>query len=235
MNQVASVSDLISNYMEIRRRLYPIPKRNRWRTPRMWELTASKPPPPPPPLPAPPEKIAREPELPEDDDTVLWGPRLPAELLKRIDKKKNDIETLFVLVEVYVALKSHMKGMSAALRASCLVFGCSKEKMLSGPRTQPLVTHRQIAMCLASVVNGHSMPQVGKAFDRDHTTVLHAVRKWSDLFVEPLQAYGVVMTRPPTVRRKPRNLKLIANYTPSRPCAKHRHCVPHPARGVEQR
>jgi chromosomal replication initiator protein len=39
-------------------------------------------------------------------------------------------------------------------------------------------THaRQVAMYLSRVLSQHSMPEIGRRFDRDHTTVLHAVRR----------------------------------------------------------
>lgn len=45
-------------------------------------------------------------------------------------------------------------------------------------RKQTLVMSRQIAMFLIKELTGHSLPEIGAAFGgRDHTTVLHAVRK----------------------------------------------------------
>jgi chromosomal replication initiator protein len=53
-----------------------------------------------------------------------------------------------------------------------------KPKDLRGPsRLRTILVARQVAMYLAHDAAGFSLPAVGRAFDRDHTTVLHAVRK----------------------------------------------------------
>ena len=45
-------------------------------------------------------------------------------------------------------------------------------------RNAEAVYYRQIAMYLVKVLTRHSLPEIGRRFDgRDHTTVLHAVRK----------------------------------------------------------
>jgi chromosomal replication initiator protein len=50
--------------------------------------------------------------------------------------------------------------------------------MLSSRRTANVVRPRQIAMYLAKTLTLRSLPEIGRRFGgRDHTTVLHAVRK----------------------------------------------------------
>jgi hypothetical protein len=50
--------------------------------------------------------------------------------------------------------------------------------MLSARRTACIVRPRQIAMYLSKVLTLRSLPEIGRRHgDRDHTTVLHAVRK----------------------------------------------------------
>lgn len=43
----------------------------------------------------------------------------------------------------------------------------------------PTIAHRHIAMAAARQL-GHSLPAIGRAFGRDHTTVLHACRRVAD-------------------------------------------------------
>ncbi len=57
-------------------------------------------------------------------------------------------------------------------------FNVSKADILSSRRTANVVRPRQIAMYLAKVLTLRSLPEIGRRFGgRDHTTVLHAVRK----------------------------------------------------------
>lgn len=57
-------------------------------------------------------------------------------------------------------------------------FNVPKADLLSARRTQTIVRPRQIAMYLAKTMTPRSLPEIGRRFGgRDHTTVLHAVRK----------------------------------------------------------
>lgn len=57
-------------------------------------------------------------------------------------------------------------------------YNVSKNELLSNRRTRTIVKPRQVAMYLAKVMTPRSLPEIGRRFGgRDHTTVLHAVRK----------------------------------------------------------
>lgn len=57
-------------------------------------------------------------------------------------------------------------------------FNVSRNDLLSNRRTRIIVRPRQVAMYLAKVMTPRSLPEIGRRFGgRDHTTVLHAVRK----------------------------------------------------------
>ncbi len=57
-------------------------------------------------------------------------------------------------------------------------FNVSKADILSSRRTAAVVRPRQIAMYLSKALTLRSLPEIGRRFGgRDHTTVLHAVRK----------------------------------------------------------
>lgn len=56
--------------------------------------------------------------------------------------------------------------------------GISKTLLLGSQRTQDFVTARHQAMWLAREYTGKSLPEIGRRFGgRDHTTILHGVRK----------------------------------------------------------
>ncbi|GAB4537971.1 MAG: chromosomal replication initiator protein DnaA [Roseibium sp.] len=64
----------------------------------------------------------------------------------------------------------------------CKHFSVTKADLLSSCRARVLVRPRQIAMYIAKVMTGRSLPEIGRRFgNRDHTTVLHAVRKIEDM------------------------------------------------------
>ena len=57
-------------------------------------------------------------------------------------------------------------------------YNVSKNELLSNRRTRTIVKPRQVAMYLSKVLTPRSLPEIGRRFGgRDHTTVLHAVRK----------------------------------------------------------
>jgi len=57
-------------------------------------------------------------------------------------------------------------------------YNVSRSDLLSSRRTANVVRPRQVAMYLSKVLTLRSLPEIGRRFGgRDHTTVLHAVRK----------------------------------------------------------
>ena len=64
------------------------------------------------------------------------------------------------------------------LNATAELFNFSVEQITGGSRRRPLVDSRQIAMYVTRNMTDLSYPEIGRAFgNRDHTTVIHAVRK----------------------------------------------------------
>jgi chromosomal replication initiator protein len=61
-------------------------------------------------------------------------------------------------------------------------YNVSRQELVSNRRTRVIVKPRQIAMYLAKTLTPRSFPEIGRRFGgRDHTTVLHAVRKIEEL------------------------------------------------------
>ncbi|HXV73445.1 MAG TPA: helix-turn-helix domain-containing protein, partial [Sphingomonadales bacterium] len=55
-------------------------------------------------------------------------------------------------------------------------------ELLSARRARDIARPRQVAMYLAKQLTSRSLPEIGRKFGgRDHTTVMHAVRKIEDL------------------------------------------------------
>ncbi len=65
-------------------------------------------------------------------------------------------------------------------------FNISVKEMQSSRRARTVARPRQIAMYLAKQLTSRSLPEIGRKFDRDHTTVMHAVRKVEELIMEDM-------------------------------------------------
>ncbi len=64
------------------------------------------------------------------------------------------------------------------LRIVAKHYGVQRGDLLSSRRNQSIVRPRQIGMYLAKTLTSRSLPEIGRRFGgRDHTTVLHAIRK----------------------------------------------------------
>ncbi len=53
----------------------------------------------------------------------------------------------------------------------------SLRDLISFRRTRNVIRPRQVAMYLARALTKHSLPAIGRVFERDHTTVLHGCRQ----------------------------------------------------------
>ena len=63
------------------------------------------------------------------------------------------------------------------IAATADYYNLSEAELLSSRRTHHVVIPRQVAMYVAKILTRKSLPEIGRGFDRDHTTVLHSVRK----------------------------------------------------------
>ena len=63
-------------------------------------------------------------------------------------------------------------------------FNISVKELQSSRRARTVARPRQVAMYLAKQLTSRSMPEIGRKIDRDHTTVMHAVRKVEELIIE---------------------------------------------------
>lgn len=64
-------------------------------------------------------------------------------------------------------------------------YGIKISDMQSARRSQNVARPRQVAMYLSKILTTRSLPEIGRKFGgRDHTTVLHAVRKVEEIFAQ---------------------------------------------------
>ena len=75
-------------------------------------------------------------------------------------------------------------------------FNISVKELQSSRRARTVARPRQVAMYLAKQLTSRSLPEIGRKFDRDHTTVMHAVRKVEELIIEdPTLAENIEILR----------------------------------------
>ena len=57
-------------------------------------------------------------------------------------------------------------------------YGVERECVMSHSKRSKMPSHaRHVAMYLSRTLTRHSLPEIGRSFDRDHTSVLGGVRK----------------------------------------------------------
>ena len=74
------------------------------------------------------------------------------------------------------AAKAASPSLEQIQKAVCEVSGLSREELLSSRRSNRVSHARQLAMYLARELTPMSLSEIARAFDRDHTTVIHALR-----------------------------------------------------------
>ena len=62
------------------------------------------------------------------------------------------------------------------IAAACRASGYTRQEMLSARRTPRIVGWRHAAMEVAGQLSGKSLPQIGRIFGRDHSTIISARR-----------------------------------------------------------
>lgn len=84
-------------------------------------------------------------------------------------------------------------------------FGVGVDDIMSTDRSRNVVNSRQVAMYLCRELTELSLPKVGEAFGgRDHTTVMHAVKKICNMMNEDSQTYRSVTDITNQIRRTAR-------------------------------
>ena len=73
--------------------------------------------------------------------------------------------------------KKEIVSISSLIPAVAQVFEVKKDELLGRKRQRYLITPRHVLFALAYRYTVYSLPKLGMMFDRDHTTILHAVDK----------------------------------------------------------
>ena len=74
------------------------------------------------------------------------------------------------------------------------------EKLKGSGRSKDLVLPRQVAMYLVRDLTDYSLPEIGKIFSRDHTTVLHSINKIENYLKETSEMDNIIKTLKTNIR-----------------------------------
>ncbi|WP_408609286.1 chromosomal replication initiator protein DnaA [Auraticoccus cholistanensis] len=83
-------------------------------------------------------------------------------------------------------------SLQTIIATTAAYFDLTVDDVCGASRTQQLVQARQIAMYLCRELTDMSLPKIGQAFGRDHTTVMHAERKIRTQMSERRSTYNHV-------------------------------------------
>jgi chromosomal replication initiator protein len=138
--------------------------------------------------------------LAADDGDELPDPAVLNEIATRVPENVRVLEGAMTRVLAVASLLSEplstplvrralgavQAGEQAAVReapsleaiqdAVCTINGLTRAELLSGARSPRIAHSRQLAMYLARELTPLSLTEIARGFDRDHSTVLHAIR-----------------------------------------------------------
>lgn len=93
---------------------------------------------------------------------------------------KSNWEMVYEFARQVQRLNEHTeerRPVNRIIYETALHFRVTKNEILSQRREASIVRPRQVAMYIAKTLTVKSLPEIGRCFGRDHTTVLHAVRR----------------------------------------------------------
>jgi chromosomal replication initiator protein len=98
-----------------------------------------------------------------------------------------------LLDRVLGSLRGTEVGIDKIQSTAARYFGVTRSELLSTSRHSSIVLPRHVAMYLAKEMTTSSLPEIGRRFGgRDHTTVLHGVRKIADRLTKSAHLVGQV-------------------------------------------
>ncbi len=100
----------------------------------------------------------------------------------QFSKRPITIESTKDALKDMISAHAKMITLDNIQRTVAKYYNIKIQDLTGARRTRSIARPRQIAMALAKELTSHSLPEIGESFGgRDHTTVLHAVRKIEEL------------------------------------------------------
>ncbi len=100
----------------------------------------------------------------------------------QFSKRPITIESTKDALKDMISAHAKMITLDNIQRTVAKYYNVKIQDLTGSRRTRSIARPRQVAMALAKELTSHSLPEIGESFGgRDHTTVLHAVRKITEL------------------------------------------------------
>ena len=100
----------------------------------------------------------------------------------KINEKSPSIYECKRILKDFISCNNKTISVESIQKIVATYFNLNLQEMLSARRSRSLARPRQIAMYLAKHHTTNSLPDIGRKFsNRDHTTVIHAVKKIDEL------------------------------------------------------
>ena len=100
----------------------------------------------------------------------------------KINSKSPSIYECKNILKDFIGSNNKLINVESIQNIVATYFNLNIREMLSARRSRSLARPRQIAMYLAKQLTTNSLPDIGRKFsNRDHTTVIHAVKKIEEL------------------------------------------------------
>ena len=97
-----------------------------------------------------------------------------------------------VLAGLYPDLKPSRHTVQEIQERTCEAFGVTLAALRSPSRAADVAWARQVAMYLSRELTDATLPAIGREFDRNHSTVLHACKRTADRIGADREAYEAV-------------------------------------------
>ena len=100
----------------------------------------------------------------------------------KINNKSPNVMECKRILKDFISYSKNAISIESIQNIVASYFNLKIDEMLSARRSRSLARPRQIAMYLAKQNTTNSLPEIGRKFsNRDHTTVIHAVKKIEEL------------------------------------------------------
>jgi chromosomal replication initiator protein len=133
----------------------------------------------------------------------LEGALIRVTAFASLNKTQIDKSLAEIVLRDLIADASTMQISAAAIMAATAEYFDTTVEELRGPgKTRALAQSRQIAMYLCRELTDLSLPKIGQAFGRDHTTVMYAQRKILSEMAERREVFDHVKELTTRIRQR---------------------------------